>query len=113
MIRPSVFANPHFLKVVSYAPTEPGREKPCLPGLHFKVMALMSLRKIFLSCKTDKSLGNDLHLKEVKRMCKFRVFFFQIQVFLKVNVLRTWRSGVCSHEEMSQVSGTEGTLSLP
>lgn len=62
------------LKLVSYAPTEPGREKPCLPGLHFKVMALKTLRKIFLRCKTDKSLGNDLHLKEVQKNVQIQVF---------------------------------------
>ena len=62
------------LKLVSYIPRETGREKPCLPGLHFKVMALKTLRKIFLRCKTDKSLGNDLHLKEVQKNVQIQVF---------------------------------------
>ena len=74
-IRPSVFTN--WCLLGSDPPTE---TRTCVrllsDWLHFKEVTPRFLRKTFLSCKTEKRLGEDLDLKGEEKK-------FTIESFLK------------------------------
>ena len=74
MIRQPVPANRCFSKQGSYLPAE--TQKWAL--LFFMIIFLrdgsMSLRRTFLSCKTGKRLGENLHLKGAEKECTMMNF---------------------------------------